>query len=217
MNRAAGERAQQQGDAEERRAGRDGGHDRLQAAIDDDQAVERTAGEAGQQHAEDAERRLQRRADDDVGGDAVAQDEDHADRQVDAGGQDHKGLRDRDQRQQHALVRGGGDHVGVEAGRVVAGIDHEHDDEDRERQQRAALLAEPVAPIARMLGGECVIAHHPAPAPARLGVPVSAWLAPRLSALPTSARSVISDPVRTRPIAPSYITSTLSQQPTSSS
>src|SRR5688500_18239411 len=58
VNLAAGEWAEQKGNAEERRAGRDGGHDRLQAAVDHVQAVERTAGKASQQHAENSERRL---------------------------------------------------------------------------------------------------------------------------------------------------------------
>ncbi len=34
------------------------------------------------------------------------------------------------------------DDIGAEAGRVVAGVDREHQDEDGERQQGAALLAE---------------------------------------------------------------------------
>ncbi len=93
--------------------------------------------------------------------------------------------------------------VGVEAGRMVGGVDREHHDEGREREQRAAVLAQAVWPVA---------ARHDAAATAP-----GAASAAMFSALLTSARSVISAPTSSRLIAPSYITSTRSQQPISSS
>ena len=68
---------------------------------------------------------LQRRADDQVRGQAVGQHEHHADREVDAGGQHRQRLRHRDDREQHALVGGGGQHRHRPAGLVLADVERE--------------------------------------------------------------------------------------------
>ena len=73
---------------------------------------------------------------------AIGQNEHHADRKIDAGGDDDEGLRHRHQRQQHALVGRGLDDIGAEAGRMIARVDREHDDEKDECEQRRAILAE---------------------------------------------------------------------------
>src|SRR5262249_28869540 len=94
--------------------------------------------------------------------------------------------------------------VGVEPGRMIGRVDREHRDEGRESEERSLVLAQPIAGVAAHVGTS-------AEAP---------WLraaSPRLSALLTSACSVIASPESSRRIAPSTITSTRSQQPTSSS
>ena len=53
-----------------------------------------------------------------------------------------KRLRHRDQGEQHALVGGRLHHIGGEAGRMIADIDREHQHEEREGEQRAAMLGE---------------------------------------------------------------------------
>ncbi len=88
--------------------------------------------------------------------------------------------------------------------RMIGGVDREHHDERREREQRAPVLAQPVRPVAVHDSAAC-------------GVPALRAFAPMFSALLISARSVISAPTSSRLIAPSYITSTRSQQPISSS
>ena len=55
VDAAAGKWAQGQRNAEVNRAGGDGRHDRLQAAIDDDRAVDRAAQRADQQHRHQTE------------------------------------------------------------------------------------------------------------------------------------------------------------------
>ena len=198
---AAGHRPQRQRHAVVHRAGGDRRDDRLQSADDHDQGVDRAAQATDEQHAEHAQRGLQRRADDDRRGQAIGQHHHHADRQVDARGQHHQRLGHRHDRQQHALVGRRRRDVGVQADRMVAGVDREHHDEGREGQQRAPVFAQPVRPVRR----------HARATPA-------AWAsAPMFKALLTSACSVISAPTSSRLIAPSYITSTRSQQPTSSS
>jgi hypothetical protein len=92
-------------------------------------------------------RRLKRRADDDPRGEAVGQDEDHADRQVDAGGEHHQRLRHGDEREQHALVGGRLHDIGVKPAGMIGDVEGEHRDEDGERHQRAALFGEPEAPV----------------------------------------------------------------------
>ena len=73
--------------------------------------------------------------------------------------------------------------LAVKPGRVVGGVDDEHHDEDADREQRAALLGEPEAPVLHAC-------HRAAFMPA-----VVAWM---LSALAISARSVISAPASSR-------------------
>ena len=145
---AAGLGPEPEGDAVEDRAGGDGGDDRLQPAVDHDQPVDRAADEPGDQHPHQPEHGGGRRARHDVGGEAIGEDEDHADREIDAGGQHHHGLGHGHQRQQHALVGGGLHHIGGEACRVVADIDDEHDQEQGGRQQGPPLLRQPIAPVA---------------------------------------------------------------------
>src|SRR4030095_1169142 len=111
-----------------------------------------------------------------------------------------------DDREENALVGRGRRDVGVEAGRMVSRVDREHGDERREGEERPLVFAQPVASVA---GGHV--------SQAECGARVAGASAPILSALLTNARSVTSPPISSRLIAPSYITSTRSQQPTSSS
>ena len=111
-------------------------------------------------------------------GEAIGQDEDHADREVDARGDDHQRLRHRDEGEQNALVGCRLHHIGGEASRMVRGVDDEHHDEDAEREQRAFLFGEPVAPFAHQFA---------------LAI-LAASVVPMFSALAISACSVISAP-----------------------
>jgi hypothetical protein len=126
---AARNRAKPQRQAEIDGAGGERRDYGLQPSVDHQRAVERSASKAGEQHARDAERRLRRRADHDGGSEAVGKDEDHADREIDAGGDHHEGLRHGDQRQKHTLIGGRCRHIGIEAGRMMADIEGEHHDE----------------------------------------------------------------------------------------
>ena len=114
------------------------------------------------------------------GGEAVGQHEDHADRQVDAGGEHHQRLRHGDEGEQHALVGGGLHDVGGEARpdgwrRRSTNIDDE--DARAPAACRAARRASSASP-------SCVAAGLHA------GLPAGSML----SALAISARSVISAP-----------------------
>lgn len=192
--------SQPEGDAEECGARGDGGDNGLQPADDDDGGVDGAADGPGQQDDDDAEPDRDGRADQEVGGQAIAEDEDHAHRQVDAGSEHDEGLRHGDQSEQHALVGGGLNDIGSEACRVIGDVEGEHQHEDGQSHQRAALFGEPEA---------CVLHTGTGADPASA---VS-----RLRALAISACSVMSGPTRVRLTAPSYMTSTRSQQPMSSS
>ena len=153
VDRAAGEGAEHQREAVEDGAGGDGGDDGLEAAVDDDEAVERAAGEAGGEDGEDAEAGLEGGADDEPGGEAVGQRQHHADGEVDAGGGHDQRLGHGDEGEERGLVGGGLHHVGGEAGGVVGDVDEEHDHEDADGHQRAALLGQPVAPVLHAILG----------------------------------------------------------------
>ena len=112
---AAGVGAEHERQAEVDRARRDRGHDRLQAPVDHERAVDGPTGETREQDADDAERHGQGRSLDDGGSQAIGQNEDGPDRQVDAGRQNHERLADRHKGQQHAFVGGGLHHIGAES------------------------------------------------------------------------------------------------------
>ena len=178
-------------------------------------------------------------ADDEPGGEAVGQDEHHADGEVDAGGDHDERLGHGDEGEQRGLVGGGLHHVGGEAGRVVGDVDDEHHHEDADGHQRAALLGQPVAPVLHAIlgreGGGAVkgmgtlgfSGWNRAGKWLESGLPlfkeiftngarVHAAFSGMLRALAISARSVISGPASSRMTAPSYMTRTRSQQPISS-
>ncbi len=184
---AARDRPDQQRDAVVDGAGRERRDDRLQAPVDHDRAVDQTGRGACEQHDHDPERGLERPALDDRRGDAVGHHEHHADREVEAAGQDRQGLGHGDQREQHALVgRGLGDRHG-QPGRIVADVEREHQHEQDDREQQAVVLDQP----------EAELAHQPA-----LCSGSRASIA-RLSALATMLCSLSASPSSSRTILPS--------------
>ena len=156
VHRAAGKGSEIERDAVIDRARRDRRDDRLQAAVDDDGAVDRPAGESDEQHA----RRC--RAPPASGSPTTMAEATQlvsvkimpTERSMPAGDHDQR-LRHGDQCQQHRLVGGGVDDVRNRGGRealafdrrMVDEVDEEHHQEDAERQQRPPLLREPEAPI----------------------------------------------------------------------
>src|ERR1019366_2973057 len=108
---------------------------------------------------------------------------------------------------------------------MVGDVDREHHDERQEGEQRAPVFAQPIGPVAGHQ--ETFVLRAPIFAPgaalqAHARATCAAPVLPRTSArmfkaLLIRACSVISAPTSSRLIAPSYITSTRSQQPTSSS
>src|SRR5690606_11873627 len=146
-------------------------------ALVDDCCSERDAQSASGPSSANADRSFKRSSDDEQGGEAIGQKENHADGMVDSGCDDHQGLRHRHKGEQYCLVGSRLHHIGGEACRVVGRIDDEHNDKDAEGQQRASLFGQPEAPVP----------HAFAPCPCGACTPM-------LSALEISACSVISPP-----------------------
>ncbi len=182
INAAAGIGTDGKCDPVKYRAGGNGRHDGLQAAINDNGAIDGATQGSDQKHAHHAKENLYGRADDNPGGQAIGQGENHADGKINAGGDHHKRLGHGDEGQQHALVRGGLHHIGVKAGGMVRGIDDKHHNENCDCHQGAALFGKPEPPILHRCKAS----------------PISI-----LSALAMSARSVISAPTSSRFTLPS--------------
>ena len=146
-------------------------------------AVDRAAGEPADQHADDAERRHDRIADDDVGGEAVGQHEDHADRKVDAGGDAPTSVcaiatnASSTPLLAAVLTTLDGRRLKPWPATWFEDVDREHHDEDAEREQRAALLGEPIAPVAsRAPSAGTRVSLLAAPMPMLSALPISAAL-----------------------------------------